>query len=55
MRGRSNTLTLRFTGCSEALVYTGGVNGMKSEKVKLADGTLRLNLGAGEGAFVIPA
>lgn len=55
MRGRSNTLTLRFTGCSEALVYTGGANGMKAEKVKLADGTLRLNLGAGEGAFVIPA
>ena len=32
-----------------------GANGMKAEKVKLADGTLRLNLGAGEGAFVIPA
>lgn len=55
MKGRSNTINLCFKGCTEALVYTGSENGMKVEKVKLAGETLRLTLGAGEGAFVIPA
>lgn len=55
MKERGNTVNLCFKGCTEALVYTGSENGMKVEKVKLAGDTLRLNLGAGEGAFVIPA
>ena len=43
---------MSFKNCTEALVYT---EGMKVEKVKLADGCLRLTLGAGKGAFIIPA
>ena len=47
-----NNVTMSFKNCTEALVYT---EGMKVEKVKLADGCLRLTLGAGKGAFIIPA
>lgn len=53
--GKTNTAKLHFANCSTALVYTGSENGMKVESVKLIDGTLRLNLAAGEGAFIIPA
>ena len=53
--GKTNTAKLYFENCSSALVYTGTESGMKVEQVKLVDGILRLNLGAGEGAFVIPA
>jgi len=48
---QTNVVTLDFEGCSQAIVYTSeGV-----ETVNLVDGQLRLTLGAGEGAFVIPA
>ena len=53
--GKTNTAKLHFENCSTALVYTGTENGMKVESVKLIEGTLRLNLAAGEGAFIIPA
>ena len=53
--GKTNTAKLYFENCSSVLVYMGTEEGMKVEKVTLVDGILRLNLGAGEGAFVIPA
>lgn len=47
----TDIVTLKFDGCSQALVYTE-----KGTEVKTltADGVLRLTLEAGQGAFVIP-
>ncbi len=48
----TNMVTLTFEGCTQALVYTEeGV-----EQINLvADGSLRVTLGCGQAAFIIPA
>lgn len=48
----TNSVTLQFTNCSQALVYTE--EGAKQLNLT-ADGELRLILDAGQAAFVIPA
>ena len=53
--GRSNTVDLSIKNSTQALVYRIKDGVLVSSVEKIVDGTLRINLGAGDGAFVIPA
>ena len=55
LEGRSNTVDLSIKNSRQALVYRIKEGVLVSSVEKIVDGTLRINLGAGDGAFVIPA
>ena len=55
MEGRSGTVDLSIKNSRQALVYRIKEGVLVSSVEKIVDGTLRINLGAGDGAFVIPA
>lgn len=55
LEGRSGTVDLSIKNSRQALVYRIKEGVLVSSVEKIVDGTLRINLGAGDGAFVIPA